>query len=100
MFSIHTMEVDEEKQEGPTVNDPFCKGNIPYCPTLFTIGIPRSNWWTPKPYPPHRPFNHSITLKPNLEPVNIHAYRYPPIQKSEIEKHVKSMLNASLIQPS
>ena len=33
----------------------------------------------PKSLPPNRPFDHSITLKRNTEPVNIKAYRYPPI---------------------
>jgi len=35
--------------------------------------------------PPQRPLDHVIHLKPNFDSINIRAYRYPPIQKTEIE---------------
>ena len=35
----------------------------------------------PKSLAPTRLFDHSIHLKPNMEPVNSRSYRYPPIQK-------------------
>ena len=54
----------------------------------------------PLPYPQPQFFDHSIHLKPNSEPVNIRSYRYPPIQKAEIEKLVEEMLTRSIIQPS
>ena len=54
----------------------------------------------PQTLPPTRMFNHNINLKPDAEPVNIRAYRYPPNQKNEIEKMVKAMLEQSLIRPS
>ncbi|XP_052203128.1 uncharacterized protein LOC127808594 [Diospyros lotus] len=54
----------------------------------------------PKTLPPTRMFDHNINLKPGAEPINIRAYRYPPNQKNEIEKMVRTMLEQSLIRPS
>jgi len=54
----------------------------------------------PKGLPPKRPFDHTIPLQPNTEPVNIRSYRYPPKLKTEIERLVKEMLDQSLIRPS
>lgn len=54
----------------------------------------------PHSLPPKRTLNHSINLKPNLEPINVRSYRYPPHQKNEIERMVKEMLQQSLIRPS
>ena len=42
--------------------------------------------------PPPRTRDHSISLKPNFEPFNARAYRYPPAWKIEIERMVKEML--------
>jgi hypothetical protein len=50
-------------------------------------------------FPPRRPFNHSIPLIPRSRPVNIRPYRYAPALKDEIERQVKEMLAAGLIQP-
>ena len=54
----------------------------------------------PTSLPPHRFLDHSIHLKPNVKPVNLRAYRYSPVQKAEIEKLIKDMLDKSLIQPN
>lgn len=51
----------------------------------------------PTSLPPQRPFDHSIHIKPNAEPVNVRSYLYAPIQKIEIEKQVKDMMAHSLI---
>ena len=55
---------------------------------------------TPTSLPPHRFLDHSIHLKPNVKPINLRAYRYSPIQKVEIEKLIKDMMDKSLIQPN
>ena len=54
----------------------------------------------PSSLPPKRAFDHAIPLKPNLKPINVHSYRYPPKQKPEIENLVKEMLQQSIIHPS
>lgn len=54
----------------------------------------------PKALPPNRTLDHAINLKPNAEPINVRSYRYPPIQKTEIERMVKEMLSQSFIRPS
>lgn len=54
----------------------------------------------PKTLPPHRAFDHAITLDASAQPVNSRPYRYSPLQKDEIERQVKEMLDAGLIAPS
>ena len=54
----------------------------------------------PKALPPHRSFDHAITLQNNAQPVNSRPYRYSLLQKDEIERQVKEMIDAGLITPS
>ena len=54
----------------------------------------------PKGLPPKRALDHNIPLKVNAKPMNWRPYRYPYFQKIEIEKMVKEMLQASIIQLS
>ena len=54
----------------------------------------------PTTLPLTRMFDHAINLKPNAKPINIRSYRYPPIQKTEIEKMVREMLQQSIIRSS
>ena len=65
------------------------------CPNLNVTYLPRSpkviNKHSkvfediPKGIPPIRDFDHAIHLIPGSVPPNIRPYRYPYIQKSEIE---------------
>lgn len=54
----------------------------------------------PKSLPPQRKHDHHIPLKTGCDPFTIRPYRYPQIQKSEIEKIVQEMLASGIIQPS
>lgn len=54
----------------------------------------------PKSLPPQRSLDHSIPLVPQVEPINIRSYRYPPKLKTKIERLVKDMLSQSIIRPS
>ena len=54
----------------------------------------------PAGLPPKRGHEHSITLKVGSNPVGVRPYRYPQCQKDEIEKLIKEMLAAGIIQPS
>jgi hypothetical protein len=45
----------------------------------------QSRFEVPTRLPPHRPFDHGITLMPGVQPVNVKPYRYSPEQKDEIE---------------
>ena len=47
-----------------------------------------------------RDHDHAIHLIPRSVPPNIRLYRYPYVQKSEIERMVAEMLEAGIIQPS
>ncbi|KAH9297684.1 hypothetical protein KI387_029366, partial [Taxus chinensis] len=54
----------------------------------------------PKGLPPKRDHDHAIQLLPGSQPPNIRPYRYPYVQKSEIEKIVQEMLEAGIIRHS
>ena len=54
----------------------------------------------PDDLPPPRSVDHSIILKEGTNPINVCPYRYPHIQKNEIERLVFEMLAAGSIQPS
>ncbi|KAJ3684733.1 hypothetical protein LUZ61_013897 [Rhynchospora tenuis] len=54
----------------------------------------------PQGLPPHRRQDHSIHLRADAEPVAVRPYRYPHIQKDEIEKQCTSMLQQGIIRPS
>ena len=55
---------------------------------------------TPKGLPHIRHHDHDIHLIPGSVPPNIRPYRYPYVQKSEIEHTIVEMLEAGIIQPS
>ncbi|KAL5547693.1 hypothetical protein UlMin_002924 [Ulmus minor] len=50
--------------------------------------------------PPRRVQDHKIVLQAGAAPPNIRPYRYPQIQKGEIEKLVGEMLLSGIIRPS
>ena len=55
---------------------------------------------TPEGLPPCRETDHSIRLFNEGALVNVRPYRYPHLQKNEIEKMVRDILAAGIIQPS
>ena len=55
---------------------------------------------TPKGIPPIFYNYHAIHLIPESVPPNIRPYRYPYVQKSEIEHMIVEMLEVNIIQPS
>ena len=54
----------------------------------------------PKGLPPARACNHRIHLKPGTEPMAVQPYRYPQLQKDELERQCEVMLQHGLIQYS
>ena len=56
--------------------------------------------WTPKGIPPIRDHDHAIHLIPGSVPQNIRPYRYPYVQKNEIELMIAEMLEVGIMQPS
>lgn len=54
----------------------------------------------PKSLPPSRARDHRIPLKPGTVPPNVRPYGYAYVQKTEIEKIVKELLDSGSIQPS
>lgn len=55
---------------------------------------------TPDSLPPHRTYDHAISLDPQHTPINCRLYRYSPFQKDEIERQVAEMIKAGVITPS
>jgi len=55
---------------------------------------------TPKGLPPIHDHDNVIYFIPGSFPPNIRPYRYPYVQKSEIERMVAEMLEVSIIQHS
>ncbi|XP_016195972.1 uncharacterized protein LOC107637034 [Arachis ipaensis] len=53
----------------------------------------------PSGLPPQRAHDHCIPLVKDTEPVKARPYRYPHIQKTQIELMVQEMLDEGIIQP-
>lgn len=54
----------------------------------------------PQGLPPQRAHDHHIHLIPGTPPVAVRPYRYPTIQKDELERQCSEMLARGLIRPS
>ncbi|XP_047313756.1 uncharacterized protein LOC124917348 [Impatiens glandulifera] len=54
----------------------------------------------PTELPPGRDHDHQILLKAGTEPICLRSYRYPALQKTEIETMVDEMLEKGIIQHS
>jgi hypothetical protein len=54
----------------------------------------------PSTLPPHRTYDHAISLLPGAIPVNTKPYRYSPLHKNKIERQVNQLLEAGFIVPS
>lgn len=54
----------------------------------------------PSELPPTRVYDHAVPLVPDAVPVNSRPYRYSPVQKDEIERQVKELLESGLIVQS
>jgi hypothetical protein len=50
--------------------------------------------------PPSQPCDHRIHLKQNTEPIAVHPYRYPQLQKNELEAQCIKMLQQGIIRQS
>ena len=74
---------------------------VPYLPNIQRVINNHSKVfeYIPKGIPPIRDFDHAIHLIPGSVPPNIKPYRYPYIQKIEIEHMVAEMLEAGIIRP-
>jgi hypothetical protein len=54
----------------------------------------------PQGLPPARPYDHRIHLLPGTAPIAVRPYRYPQLQKDELECQVAGMLAQGIIRPS
>ncbi|XP_077242379.1 uncharacterized protein LOC143882872 [Tasmannia lanceolata] len=83
--------IDSNKMEKLLKKTCTWGGGTILCPAKLT---------TRKFVPPPRTHGHCIPLKPGSQPPNIRPYRYPHIQKDDIEKAIKEMMAACVIRPS
>ncbi|WVZ92949.1 LOW QUALITY PROTEIN: hypothetical protein U9M48_038979, partial [Paspalum notatum var. saurae] len=54
----------------------------------------------PRGLPPPRPYDHRIHLLPGTNPVAVRPYRYPALQKDELERQCRDMLDGGMIRRS
>jgi hypothetical protein len=54
----------------------------------------------PTELPPHRAYDHIISLLTGAVPVNSRPYRYSHMHKDEIERQVRALLDSGLIETS
>jgi len=54
----------------------------------------------PRGLPSARPYVHRIHLLPDTAPVAVRPYRYPQLQKDELERQCEAMLAQGIIRPS
>ncbi|WVZ69652.1 hypothetical protein U9M48_018407 [Paspalum notatum var. saurae] len=54
----------------------------------------------PRGLPPERPYDHRIHLLLGTAPVAVRPYRYPQLQKDELERQCAAMLEQGIIRPS
>lgn len=57
-------------------------------------------FYIPTEFPPRRGHEHAIVMKRGSNLVSVRPYRYPQFQKDEIERLVREILEAGIIQPS
>jgi hypothetical protein len=60
----------------------------------------RSIFEEPRGLPPARPYDHRIHLLPGTAPVAVRPYRYPHLQKDELERQCAEMMGQGIIHPS
>nr|KAJ0197601.1 hypothetical protein LSAT_V11C700383600 [Lactuca sativa] len=88
-FVIHVGTIKDEGDSGQNTGT-----------TQIILDSFREVFNTPEGLPPSRSHAHAINLREGTGPINIKPYRYPHVQKDEIERLVKEMLEAGVIQPS
>lgn len=54
----------------------------------------------PRGLPPPLPYDHRIHLLPGTTPIAVRPYRYPQLQKDELERQCWEMLAQGIIHPS
>jgi hypothetical protein len=54
----------------------------------------------PTGLPPERPCDHRIHLKPGTDPIAVRPYRYPHLQKDELERQCDAILQQGVIRES
>ena len=54
----------------------------------------------PTGLPPQRPYDHRIHLLPGTAPMVVRPYRYPQLQKDELERQCAEMLPRALFGPA
>lgn len=93
VFLLELQALFETKQDGPKQKGPSREVRTILKEFESVLDMPQG-------LPPKRNRENAITLQEGTSPINIRPYRYSYIQKDEIEKLVREMLQAGIIRPS
>ena len=92
MSKLWVVEKSNIEEEGPTTDQTRqLQGVLSEFATVFH---------EPKGLPPPRGIDHRIPIKAGTDPINVRPYRYPHLQKNEIETQVAEMLASEIIRSS
>lgn len=91
LVQLSAVEVHEQQKPPSIVIPELVKPIIKAFPQVFEA---------PKSLPPNRPQDHLIPIVEGSKPVNLNPYKCPFLQKTEIEKMVKEMLESGIIKHS
>lgn len=76
------------------------KGALPIAEIQEVLQQHQQVFSEPSGLPPGCETDHAIPLREGTDPVNMRPFRYPHIQKNEIERLVQKMLTTGIIRPS
>lgn len=82
-----------------TTQEPTTTTELPGCITTLLTEF-SDVFSEPQGLPPHRQYDHAVTLEAGAQPPNTKPYRYSPLQKDEIERQVQEMLRSGVIMHS
>lgn len=89
LIELGSLSMDNETEGSP----------VPYSIQAILLQF-ESVFHMPEGLPPNREKEHATVLQEGTSPINVRPYRYPQAQKDKIERLVREMLAAGIIQPS
>ncbi|KAL4586656.1 hypothetical protein LXL04_011298 [Taraxacum kok-saghyz] len=79
---------------------PSSPSSIQQTQLTYTLSQFQSTFQVPHGLPPTRSIEHKINLIEGQGPICVRPYRYPHLQKDEIQRRIEEMLSTGIIRPS